>query len=268
MRSPNYTMRPQPFTVTQLPYQHQTATRSLYEPQTGYPPYSTFPSPSFFPYNQTQYTTPSSKAYFLSTNFLSTNSPYASSNSLSTTVSPYPSSNAPYLSSNALYPSSNPYPSPNPSYPSSNPPYPSSNPSYPSSNPTYPSSNPPYPSSNPSYPSSNTAFPSTSTEQPYTYILPDSQNPDFMDTTDVSNYILSQSNTDFSDATTPEILANETSFKVDENLVNQLETNSHRLPHIHSVDVQCSKDRMAINVEFSDVYNGIIYSKVITKRKF
>lgn len=256
MRSPNYTMRPQPFTVTQSPYQQKTATRSLYEPQTGYPPYSTYPSPAFFPYNQTQYTTPSSIANFLSTNSISTNPPYLSSNSISSTA--YPSSNAPYLSSNSQYSSSNPYPSPNPSYPSSNP-------TYPSSNPTYPSSNQPYPSSNPSYPSSNAAVTSTSSEQPYTYILPDSQNPDFTDTTDVSNYILSQSNTDFSDGTTPEISVNETiSFRVDENLVNQLETNSHRLPHIHSIDVQCSKDRMAINVEFNDVYNGIIYSKVIT----
>ncbi len=160
MRSPNYTMRPQPFTVTKSPY----------EPQTGYPVYNTYPTPQFFPYNQTQ-------------------SQYSSMS---------PISNVPYVS--------------------------------------------------------------TSSELPYTYFLPDSQNPDFAETTDTSNFISAQSNADFAD-TTPASLINDT-FKSDENSVNELETTSHQLPHIHAIDVQCSKDRMTINVEFNEVYNGIIYSKV------
>jgi len=33
-------------------------------------------------------------------------------------------------------------------------------------------------------------------------------------------------------------------------------------PHIHEMNVQCSKDMMTINVEFNKPYDGVIYSKV------
>lgn len=162
MRNTNYTMKPQPFAVTQ----------SLYELQTGYPNYNTYPSPQFFPYNQTQYITDSVKSV------------------------------------------------------------------------------------------------STSSELPYTYFLPDSQNPD-IETTDTNNFISMQGNVDSMDVTITPIPINDT-FTSDENSINELETTSHQLPHIHSIDVQCSKDRMTITVEFNEMYNGIIYSKVsdmVFKRK-
>lgn len=33
-------------------------------------------------------------------------------------------------------------------------------------------------------------------------------------------------------------------------------------PHIHSLDVQCSKTMMTINIEFNRAFDGVIYSKV------
>ena len=39
-------------------------------------------------------------------------------------------------------------------------------------------------------------------------------------------------------------------------------------PHIHSLDVQCSKTMMTINIEFNRVFNGVIYSKVNFKHYF
>lgn len=214
MRSPNYTMRPQPFSITKSPF----------EPQTGYP-YNSYPTPQFYPYNQTTFTSPSPSTQFQYTP------------SIPNTPAQYPSSNTPYQ-----------YPSP-----SSNTPF-----QYPSS----PASNTPYqlpPSSAP-----NTQFYPTSSEPPYTYFLPDSQNPDIVQTTDTNNFISvqsDQSDVGFSDYTTPPFPTSESS-PPNENAINELETTSHQLPHIHAIDVQCSKDRMAISVEFNEVYNGIIYSKV------
>lgn len=37
-------------------------------------------------------------------------------------------------------------------------------------------------------------------------------------------------------------------------------------PHIHSLDVECSKTMMTINIEFNRAYDGIIYSKVSAKQ--
>lgn len=36
-------------------------------------------------------------------------------------------------------------------------------------------------------------------------------------------------------------------------------------PHIHNLDVVCSKTMMTINIEFNRVFDGVIYSKVNTK---
>lgn len=33
-------------------------------------------------------------------------------------------------------------------------------------------------------------------------------------------------------------------------------------PHIHSLDVECSKTMMTINIEFNRAFDGVIYSKV------
>lgn len=33
-------------------------------------------------------------------------------------------------------------------------------------------------------------------------------------------------------------------------------------PHIHALDVQCSKTMMTINIEFNRAFDGVIYSKV------
>ena len=33
-------------------------------------------------------------------------------------------------------------------------------------------------------------------------------------------------------------------------------------PHIHAIDVQCSKEMMTINIEFNRQFDGLIYSKV------
>lgn len=33
-------------------------------------------------------------------------------------------------------------------------------------------------------------------------------------------------------------------------------------PHIHAIDVMCSKTMMTINIEFNRQYDGVIYSKV------
>lgn len=33
-------------------------------------------------------------------------------------------------------------------------------------------------------------------------------------------------------------------------------------PHIHNLDVQCSKTMMTINIEFNRAFDGVIYSKV------
>ncbi|KAL1514094.1 hypothetical protein ABEB36_003413 [Hypothenemus hampei] len=39
------------------------------------------------------------------------------------------------------------------------------------------------------------------------------------------------------------------------------EDDSKHPPHIHAIDVQCSKEMMTINIEFNRVFNGVIYSK-------
>jgi len=36
-------------------------------------------------------------------------------------------------------------------------------------------------------------------------------------------------------------------------------------PHIHSLDVECSKTMMTIKIEFNRAFDGIIYSKVSAK---
>lgn len=47
-----------------------------------------------------------------------------------------------------------------------------------------------------------------------------------------------------------------------ENLQSNLDDVIHP-PHIHQMNVQCSKDMMTINVEFNKQYDGVIYSKVL-----
>lgn len=49
-----------------------------------------------------------------------------------------------------------------------------------------------------------------------------------------------------------------------ENLQSNLATDDDTAhpPHIHQMNVQCSKDMMTINVEFNKPYDGVIYSKV------
>lgn len=46
-----------------------------------------------------------------------------------------------------------------------------------------------------------------------------------------------------------------------DNLQSNLDDVVHP-PHIHRMDVQCSKDMMTIDVEFNKPYDGVIYSKV------
>lgn len=204
MRSPNYTMRPQPFSVTKSPS----------ELPTGYPIYNTYPTPQFYPYNQTSYTSPSPSTVFQYTPSIA-NTPFQYLSSMQNTQFQFPSS-IPTLVSNTPF--------------------------------QYPTLVP------------NNQFYPTSSEPAYTYILPDSQNPDIGETTDTNNFI-SQSDIGFSEYTTTPVLATK-SVPPDENAINQLESESHQLPHIHAIDVQCSKDRMTINIEFNEVYNGLIYSKV------
>lgn len=38
-------------------------------------------------------------------------------------------------------------------------------------------------------------------------------------------------------------------------------------PHIHQMNVQCSKDTMTIDVEFNKPYDGVVYSKVLNLTK-
>lgn len=235
MRSPNYTMRPQPFAVT----------RASYDLQSGYPAF-TFPTAAQFnQYNQTQYSSQATQQYQITAS-VPNGPPYqyppASDNPLqyptSVAASNTAPSNTPYLyrtSPTSNTPSNTPY-----QYRTS---------------PT----NTPY-----QYPASmtNTQFYTTSSEPPYTYLLPDSQNPDIDESTDTS-VIFAQSDVNLSsENTTPESTNSESTLATDENSINDLETKSHQAPHIHAIDVQCSKDRMTINLEFNEVYNGIIYSKV------
>jgi len=52
---------------------------------------------------------------------------------------------------------------------------------------------------------------------------------------------------------------------VDQQIAIGTETNDiegNHPPHIHSLEVQCAKDQMTINLEFNRVFNGVIYSKV------
>ena len=40
------------------------------------------------------------------------------------------------------------------------------------------------------------------------------------------------------------------------------EDESKHPPHIHTLDVVCSKTMMTINIEFNRAFDGVIYSKV------
>ena len=224
MRSPNYTMRPQPFSVT----------RASYDIQPGYPAF-TYPTVAQYnAYNQTPFTsqaTQQNTQQYQYTVSVPNGPPYqyppASDNPLQ-----YPTSAASNTPSNTPY-------------------------QYRTSPPNTPFQ---YPAS-----TSNTQQYATSSEPPYTYILPDSQNPDIDESTD-TNLISAQSDlSSSSENTTPGTLGitnGESTLATDENSINELETKAHQAPHIHAADVHCSKDRMTINLEFNEVYNGIIYSKV------
>lgn len=107
----------------------------------------------------------------------------------------------------------------------------------------------------------------TTPEAQYTYYIPNSEDINTKSDADDTNNLLSlQGSTGtpaFDDLTTTPIPLNNSVLKTDENLINELESSSgEHPPHIHSVDVQCSKDKMTINIEFNEVFNGIIYSKV------
>jgi len=44
--------------------------------------------------------------------------------------------------------------------------------------------------------------------------------------------------------------------------VSQTDEDLNHPPHIHNLNVECSKTMMMINIEFNRAFDGIIYSKV------
>jgi hypothetical protein len=74
--------------------------------------------------------------------------------------------------------------------------------------------------------------------------------------------VLYQSSTPQPPVTTPGLIPE---GGVDEQVTIGTETNvieGAHPPHIHNIEVQCAKDQMTINLEFSSKFNGVIYSKV------
>lgn len=102
----------------------------------------------------------------------------------------------------------------------------------------------------------------TTPESQFTYYAPDDSAPENKPENSDNNYPSNQGAI-IDDLTTIIALTNDSFSKPDDNSINELEPSSaNHPPHIHSIDVQCSKDKMAINIEFNEVFNGIIYSKV------
>uniref|UniRef100_A0A2S2QF31 ZP domain-containing protein n=1 Tax=Sipha flava TaxID=143950 RepID=A0A2S2QF31_9HEMI len=71
---------------------------------------------------------------------------------------------------------------------------------------------------------------------------------------------MQQTTVGFTDESTGFLVTNPPFEPNSENLQSNLDTVSHP-PHIHNINVQCSKEMMTINVEFNKPYDGVIYSK-------
>lgn len=235
-------------------------------PTTGYPN-TNYPSPKpTINYPSTGYPNPSTGYPSPSTNF----------------PSPSPS----YPSPSPSYPS----PSPSPSYPSPSPSYPSPSPSYPSPSPNYPSTSYPSPSTN--YPSPTTGYPSSSSGTGYPTGSPTTAYPTFTTSypsfpTTTPGYPSSPAPTTYRPSTNPPYTSypQSTTPAPEENTIPTKEPypstpadhsptdteittviappdeDLKHPPHIHAIDVECSKDMMTINIEFNRLFDGIIYSK-------
>jgi len=70
-----------------------------------------------------------------------------------------------------------------------------------------------------------------------------------------------QTTAGFTDEPTGFLVTNPPFDSNSEKLQSDLDGASHP-PHIHDMNVQCSKDMMTIDVEFNKPYDGVIYSKV------
>jgi len=70
-----------------------------------------------------------------------------------------------------------------------------------------------------------------------------------------------QTTAGFTDEPTGFLVTNPPFDSNSDNLQSNLDDVSHP-PHIHEMNVQCSKDMMTIDVEFNRPYDGVIYSKV------
>lgn len=108
---------------------------------------------------------------------------------------------------------------------------------------------PPPPPPSPSSPSAQ--FQTESTPAPIT--VSDVQAPDFVPQT--------QQPTTFPEEPAGFLVTNPPPVSNSEVLQSNLNDVFHP-PHIHEMNVQCSKDMMTINVEFNKPYDGVIYSKV------
>ncbi|KAK5648647.1 hypothetical protein RI129_003539 [Pyrocoelia pectoralis] len=256
-------------------------------PTTGYPstnyPTSGYPSPT------TGYPT---------ANYPNPTTGYPTSNYPQPTTG-YPSPSTGYPSPSTGYPSpTTGYPSPSTGYPSpsSTPDYPTAGTGYPSTNYPYPSTDR-YPTTEfPTQSELITSPPFSSadvTTFSYSNVTPDyptSSPRPFITSRPVTNYP-TQSPTDSDSSTsgyyytTPQP-SGSPSPKPDENTIpstgtredntDHYPTDSEQTtaisapdddddlrhpPHIHAIDVECSKDMMTINIEFNRQFDGIIYSK-------
>lgn len=128
---------------------------------------------------------------------------------------------------------------------------------------------PPQPAPQPEFPLPVTSqFPSTPDSNSFPNPFPQTiapeqppQQPESTLTPDV-NSDGPQQTTGFTDEPTSFLVTNPPFDANAENLQANLEDVIHP-PHIHQMNVQCSKDMMTINVEFNKQYDGVIYSKVL-----
>lgn len=133
---------------------------------------------------------------------------------------------------------------------------------------------PPQPVPQPEFPLPVTSqFPSTPDSNSFSNPLPQTTAPDqepqqpvSTSTPDVSSDAPQQT-TVFTDEPTSFLVTNPPFDPSAENLQENLEDVIHP-PHIHQINVQCSKDMMTINVEFNKQYDGVIYSKVLYPIKY
>ncbi|KAB0803320.1 hypothetical protein PPYR_00290 [Photinus pyralis] len=249
---------------------------------TGYPSYSSSRHPTTgYPSQTTGYPSPT-------TGYPTTTYSHPTTDYPSFSTGNYPSPNTDYPSPSTGYPSPK-YPSSTSDYRTTR--YPTGSPStnrypnpstdrYPTTD--YPTTNQPFTTRRPSF------IPVSSTTHSYsngTSYYPTSSPRPFITSRPVTNYP-TQSPTETDSPTTgyyystPAPKHNENtipSAEKDEEITDHYPTDSEQTtaisarddedddlkhpPHIHAIDVECSKDMMTINIEFNRQFDGIIYSK-------